>query len=74
MLFRELIDDYPDKHMKPINTVCRKSAEFLILKQKVHRATTEVARDDSDAYTVTEKIDVTSYRIPNKTIPECRCQ
>jgi hypothetical protein len=49
MVFTQLIDDCPDNHMKHKNILCRKSAESLILKQKVHRAMAAFAWDDSDA-------------------------
>jgi hypothetical protein len=33
MLFKEIIAVYSENHMKPINTLCGKNAELLIVKE-----------------------------------------
>jgi hypothetical protein len=40
ILFREIIAVYPENHTKHTNTLCRQSAELLILKYVVHIITT----------------------------------
>jgi hypothetical protein len=40
MLFREIIAVYCENHMEYINTVCRQSVEFLMLKHVVYIVTT----------------------------------